>query len=199
MGGLGSGRRYRKKTLTTHMFSLDIRLLHRKGLLDPGNTFRLEYAKDGRFVVNVRVWDDETVELQYITSANGEREDISYAVPLEWTRCYFGGRRPWFICPVSGCERRVAILHGGRIFSCRHCHGLAYASQRENPVWRAHRRARKLEICLGWDKNKDGRPKGMHRRTFEKLKCEYEQYNTVAWIGLSAELERFEMFGQNVL
>jgi hypothetical protein len=50
-------------------------------------------------------------------------------VRLEWTPCNYGGQRPWFLSPVRGCSRRVAVLYGGGIFACRRCHGLNYQSQ----------------------------------------------------------------------
>ena len=68
--------------------------------------------------------------------------------------CRFGGSRPYFICPgvVNGtsCGRRVTKLYsGGRYFLCRHCYGLAYASQREDEMDRALRRANKIRMRRG--------------------------------------------------
>jgi hypothetical protein len=43
--------------------------------------------------------------------------ELEYAVHLTWTPAGFGGRRWWFVCPLSG--RRCAVLHlprGGRRF-----------------------------------------------------------------------------------
>src|SRR5690242_1091836 len=53
-------------------------------------------------------------------------------VPILWTRCKFGGGRPWFQCP---CGRRVAKLYWGlsTIYRCRHCKEAIYASQRKGP------------------------------------------------------------------
>jgi hypothetical protein len=90
---------------------------------------------------------------------------------------------------VSGCGRRAAILYGGLTFACRHCHKLVYASQRENWIWRAQRRVRKLKKRLGWEKEDGGRPKGMHRRTFERLKNKHDLAETIVWRGLAAEFE----------
>src|SRR6202020_686012 len=55
-------------------------------------------------------------------------------VPITWTSCAFGGRRPWFRCEASRngryCGRRVAILYsGGGIFACRPCQRLSYECQ----------------------------------------------------------------------
>lgn len=53
-------------------------------------------------------------------------------VALAWTPCYFGGARPWFLCP--GCSRRVAVLYAFPRFRCRLCHPvLRYASSVHAP------------------------------------------------------------------
>ncbi|CZG10327.1 TPA: hypothetical protein JBE46_02375 [Legionella pneumophila subsp. pneumophila] len=77
---------------------------------------------------------------------------MRYPFLLNWTPCRFGGERPWFICPAKGCQRRVAILYSGSIYACRHCHQLAYTSQREADYDRALRQAEKIrgEIRLGY-------------------------------------------------
>jgi hypothetical protein len=40
--------------------------------------------------------------------------------------CFVGERR-WFTCP--GCGRRCRIVYGGKLFRCRLCYRLTYASQ----------------------------------------------------------------------
>ena len=50
MGGVGSGNWYRfdKKTTTDECHSVDVRYLHRKGLLMPGRWFSLRWSRAGR-------------------------------------------------------------------------------------------------------------------------------------------------------
>lgn len=86
------------------------------------------------------VESDEYIRFQY-TQTNketDEKTEFDYKACLEWTSCYFGGRRWWFICPlvVNGqvCGRRIGSLHlaGSKYFGCRHCHNLTYESSKES-------------------------------------------------------------------
>ena len=102
------------------------------------------------------------------------------AVGLDTTACNYGGHRYWYRCPAVGCGRRAVILHGaGRYFACRLCYRLAYESQREANDDRAARRADKIRARLGWEPgilNGNGwKPKGMHRRTFERLMARHDE------------------------
>ncbi len=68
------------------------------------------------------------------TPEDGERKDFDYKVPLTSTPCPYGGRRNWFICPLSvngiHCGRRTNVLYkNGEYFGCRICHKLTYSRQ----------------------------------------------------------------------
>jgi hypothetical protein len=103
-------------------------------------------------------------------------------VPITWTACRFGGRRPWFVCSVSSvgryCGRRVAVLYGaGELFACRRCYGIAYASQQESSLYRWLRKAQKIRKRLGgssdiFDVFPD-KAKHMHWRSYERLRRIY--------------------------
>ena len=81
---------------------------------------------------------------------------MEYPVYLEWTGLHFGGS----------------------IFACRHRYKLAYQCQRETDDDRAMWRADTIRRRLGWEAgiaNPEGdKPKGMHWRTFERLKAEHD-------------------------
>jgi hypothetical protein len=108
---------------------------------------------------------------------------ISQRVPITWTDCYFGGRRPWFVCSGNTdgrhCGRRVAILYGaGAYFACRHCYGLAYETQQESARWRGFAKAQKIRMRLDGSVNLlkpfPQKPPRMHWRTYGRLQRTYE-------------------------
>jgi hypothetical protein len=191
MGGFGSGRGQGGKDTTSDMRPLDIRRLHRAGLLTPGRVFSWQWTVCGREVASIQMRSeaDRLVLIYRNRSHGGEWQPMEYPIYLEWTPCNLGGRRAWFLCPASGCRRRVAILFGGSIFACRHCHNLAYACQREADDDRAMRRADTIRRRLGWGAGianpEGGKPRGMQWRTFERLKAEYAAFANASWAGMA--------------
>jgi hypothetical protein len=69
MGGEGSGNWYRfdKKTTTGECHSVDVRYLHREGLLEPGRWFSLRWSQAGR----------ETGSIRGLVSGDGRPEQIT--------------------------------------------------------------------------------------------------------------------------
>lgn len=72
------------------------------------------------------------------TRANSTQSTYEYAVQTTFTLPSFGGRRWWWLCPLSlggaRCGRRVAKLYmpnGAAYFGCRHCYDLTYKSCQE--------------------------------------------------------------------
>jgi hypothetical protein len=104
-------------------------------------------------------------------------------VRLDRTPCNYGGERIWFLCPR--CNRRAAILYApGHLFWCRRCCQLAYSSQGEGTEDRVREKAEAIRRQLGgvpglaWPFPE--RPKGMHYRTYERLRQEYHVAERVA-------------------
>ncbi len=110
-------------------------------------------------------------------------------VALAWTPCYFGGSRPWLVCPQCGARRLRLYEHGGLI-ACRACLGLSYACRRERRRWRVVRRARKLRLRLGGGPNLllpcPERPARMHVRTFLRLVQRYGELQGVVLADMEA-------------
>jgi hypothetical protein len=187
MGGYGSGRRYGSKSTTGDYLQLDVRRLQRDGFLERRFAFNWQWTRSGEPVGNINIRPEEDrVVLSYRHRRPGQEwESKEYSVPLERRCCHYGGERVWFRCPALGCGRRVAILYGGAVYACRHCHQLAYQSQRESFSDRAARRVEAIRARLGgWGTIFDPtpwRPKGMHHTTYQRLAQEYEtaRYNSV--------------------
>jgi hypothetical protein len=105
---------------------------------------------------------------------NWPRNKRPQLIRVEWTRCHFGGRRPWFICTF--CEKRVGKLYeimGG--IACRTCANLGYASQSMGQTRRRIVKAERMRRLMG----DEGRPAvdalperlhGKHRKTHQN-KC----------------------------
>lgn len=182
MGGWGSGRWQSGRNTTSDYRALDIRHLAKEHMLVPGKGFGWQWSRDGEVIASIQIRvSEDYLTLNYRARNHGEDwQTFDYRVFLDWTACRLGGRRAWFRCPARGCGRRVAVLYGGTIFACRHCHQLAYDSQNEQWDDRVTRRAEKIRQRLGWEPgilNGNGyKPKGMHWRTFERLQAEHDAY-----------------------
>lgn len=174
MGGQGSGRFSlgRRRPTTSQRFALDARFLHRYGVLREG----------GRFSMAVEYENAPVADIDAFYTRAGVRMAASYHsrdkrpylrlddLLVEWTDCNYGGSRPWFICPRSGCERRAAVLYWGAGFACRCCLGLAYDSQNQQPLDRLSRRiAKHTAKLVVRDGLPNQRPAGMHERTYLRL------------------------------
>ena len=160
--------------------SIDVLDWYRRGYLRSPRWFSWAWTQDGERVASISVQTERhCVTLKYRSRSLGEEwSDVEQRVPVTWTACRFGGERPQFVCSVISngvyCGRSVIKLYGaGRLFACRHCYRLAYASQSETQWYRGLRRANKLRERLGGDPGMDSpfppRPKGMWRRTYERL------------------------------
>jgi hypothetical protein len=200
VGGVGSGNWYRfnKKTTTDECHSIDVRHLHRNGLLQPGHSFSLRWSRADRETGSIGgVAHDGRVIFFYRhrRGMDGDWEDVKQTVPLEWTPCNLGGERPWFICPGTGCGRRVAVLYRlGRYFLCRHCYDLTYQSQRDNKMYRALHRAQKIRERLGGSTNMTEpfpeRPKGMRHDTYMRLFWEHHEAEMEHLAGMREWLDK---------
>ena len=129
--------------------------------------------------------ESAAVVLRYRSCSSDSREwkTIEQRVPIRLTACHLGGQRPWFVCSAYSngcyCGRRAAILYcAGDLFACRRRYRLSYASQRQTPLHRGLEQARKIRMRLGGTADLLGpfpsKPKGMHRRTFQRLRARAE-------------------------
>ncbi|MFH5803521.1 hypothetical protein [Alienimonas sp. DA493] len=131
----GDWHRYDAKTAAEDCLDLDVNYLNRTGVLIDGMVGSLWWTSSAtgerRGTVGYRTTGD-LFTLSY--ARNGE--PVTLPVRLLYTTPHYGGRRPWFRCPliVAGvpCERRVGKLYlRSKLFGCRHCHDLTYRSVQE--------------------------------------------------------------------
>lgn len=189
MGGIGSGRRWQHSSASTtdEYLTIDIRKWHRENRLIPGASFYSYWGHLNKLTAFMHV----TVELSHIILTSyyldhdGEWKNIKFVISIDSTACNLGGHRLWFRCPNRGCIRRAAILYGGSIFACRHCYRLAYQSQREHAGNRAIRKADRIRERLEWGPgivNGEGlKPKGMHWKTFTRLRLAHNELANFSW------------------
>jgi hypothetical protein len=178
MGGIGSGR-WGSRPIVEHCKTVSASRLWRGGGCN-----------------GVECWpsliDDETGSAEiYFTLRDGRRQQQSVA--LTSTPCHLGGRRWWFVCPLSG--RRVGTLHlppDGTMFASRQAHRLGYRSQRIGPLDTAHARLARLYAKLdaqyhGWLGPPPPRPQGMHRETYLRLLARIEDEKLAFIAGCSPQ------------
>jgi hypothetical protein len=156
---------------------------------------------DGERVASINVETQyHSVMLKYRSRSYGEDwSDVEQRIAVAWTPCRFGGERPWFVCSVRSngvyCGRRVTKLYrAGRLFACRNCYRLAYASQQESLLHRGLGKSRKIRMRLGGSPNMSeefpDKPKGMHWRTYERLRSVHDVADERSTIGLRSFVER---------
>lgn len=170
-------------------FRLDIRELRRHGRLEPGTAFSWHWSRGGEPAgsIGVRVETGRLVLRYTWTPSGGAATDVECPIGIVETPCHYGGTRPWFVCPRCG-GRCAVVYFGGRVYACRKCLDIAYASQSEDQTARLWRKQRKIERKLSggageW--NRWQKPKGMHQATFDRLRqqvyeCESEREKILA-------------------
>lgn len=180
MGGPGSGNRLRfgRRDTCEASYRVDIRYMRKAGLLRKGSIGTLSWSRGGEQTgwIRYRVYPN-SLELDYKTRTNGgEWKSVNEFVPLVQQPQPFGGNRLYLRCPA--CERLCLVLYGGARFRCRQCQGLAYASQQENAIGRLCGRSERIRQRLGdaggFDDPFPPRPKGMHAKTYLRLRSEGE-------------------------
>ena len=123
------------------------------------------------------------IEKMYVTRYWIKLELYNQVVPqqirVSWTRCHFGGARPWLHCPF--CQRRVARLFNGMGgYFCRVCVGNPiYESQRRSMKARAYLQAYRLRQRLGGSRPVldpvPERPYRMKRVTYSRISARIQR------------------------
>ena len=151
----------RKRGLVGHQSPVDVGELNRAGAFS-----------GGPFWFPFRQLTTDKFSMEYRGSEWPE-DRPAQRVHVRWTHCYFGGMRPWLVCP---CGKRVAKLYPGfgQYLGCRNCVYLTYQSQLRSQKGRVYRKAEEIRWQL-WDNGRPGvdplpnRPYRMHRKRFAEL------------------------------
>jgi hypothetical protein len=185
MGGPGSGNRLWRRTrpdLVEDAFALDLSALIRARRIVPGTVAvgQWEVRMPARnHCMNIRYNADladlaaASLVLEFSSTRTERRQRINLAV----TEPHLGGIRLWFLCPITGQRARVLYLPDGqREFASREAHKLSYRSQGESHLLRSINQAQNVRARLGGELSIHSlfpsRPRGMHRRTYERLREE---------------------------
>ena len=112
---------------------------------------------------------------RYLVLIEMYNQTVPQQIRISWTRCHLSGWRPWMHCPY--CEKRVAKLlksMGG--YCCRACIGNPlYACQAKSTYGRRHFEICKIRLQLSGNASLlepfPERPRGMHRKTYNRLKA----------------------------
>ncbi len=130
-----------------------------------------------------------TVICQWRSDSSEDLQSMERIVFIENTNCAYGGSRPWFVCP--DCGRRVAIVMLQKpTVACRHCLKLTYASCNEDQIDRSWRRRDKIKAKLGGDdKGIYLKPKGMHQRTWQRLRWQHQNAELQGWEWMESRLD----------
>ena len=132
------------KTEADNLKKIDISWLNRQNLLRGWRSDQITWTnghtgdKSSIGIDVVLSENEKYARLHYTqTEHSGEKKDFDYRIPIVTTPCNYGGKRYWFICPLSKngqyCGKRVRVLYkAGDYFACRHCYNLTYSARNEN-------------------------------------------------------------------
>lgn len=196
MGGSGSGRPYETVKLDQGL-KLKIDWLMRNNFIEKGLwragtlswscVHTREPSSKISYQANLIDADDLWIRLIYTnTNYLGERRDIDYKIRIVTTQPHYGGHRYWFLCPHTG--KRCGVLYsmaGRPYFTSRHAHKLKYQSQSRSHMQRVGDKMHSLRAKI-----EDGKPKGMHWKTYDRLCDELEDLEYTFLMPLVEKLQR---------
>jgi len=111
--------------------SLDVRELYRVGAF---NDYWVTFSEPSFRWPGIR----NLRAVHYMLYIELRNQTVPQEIRVSWTRCNYGGFRPWLHCP---CGTRVARLFKGfGGYFCRPCCG--------NPIYESQRRSRKARLYL---------------------------------------------------
>lgn len=183
MGGYSSGRyRVRNRAAIDGLIRLDIRVMRRRGFLQPGaivsGSLSWNRAGTGEHTgsvsVSVNLADPQNGFLDINFRLDGDPR--SQRVALATCPMRFGGSRYYFLCPRRSARCEVLPMLGG-VFASRQAHRVTYQSQSNDQMSRLREKSWKLEKRL-WPEGDRPRPRGANRArlldTWERADTAFE-------------------------
>jgi hypothetical protein len=164
MGGFGSGWRRARTDVVEDCLFVSISDLVRKKIIIPGSLTHgvLAWSRGGEqpharanYEADLRTDKHAAIHLRYRLD---DRSESTY-VWLRYTVPQYGGRRWWFVCPLTG--NRVAKLYlplGKNRFASRQAYSLGYSSSRKS-----RSKSKTLDVLLRYiakmrEKNQSRKP-----------------------------------------
>lgn len=196
MGGQGSGGWNLKYEYTTSdLFRLDVNQLREQGYFDWPFQRQMTWSTNGIVQLDLKVrYERGMLHLRDATTLREpEADPFAQEIELASRTSAVGGETALFKCPRCHSVRAHLYLYH-TVFICRECAGLTYRSRRERKSTRAFRKWTKLSKMLGGIKMDEWysapRPKGMHNRTFERLKIEISEIENDIHLEFGEPLKR---------
>lgn len=157
-----------RRSLTTGRGALTVRDVKRLKLTSPG-VHSIKWP-NGNTVTAEGI--GSVIQIRYAVNGQSHSDRIG----LHRTSCNYGGERLFLICPK--CDRPRTTLYAAAPFACRVCHNLAYPSENALPLFRAYDTGQDIAHKLAGrfvtlDEPFPDRPKGMHRKTYERKRAKW--------------------------
>jgi hypothetical protein len=184
VGGTGSGNfsLWRsRRGLVEHALVLDIAVLARAARLRPGSVMEGQWSLAAplgprclaiQYSSNLTNLADANMTVSFRFRGVERRQTVR----VVGTAPHLGGIRLWFVCPITDQQTRILYLPpGAERFASREAHSLAYRSQGESDLFRMITQAQNIRARLKGSLSIRApfppRPRGMHQRTYERLRA----------------------------
>ena len=218
IGGPGSGRYgvfgEKRKLTADESVSLDILDVYEDGKItqrgwSPETSFGLP-----RYYKNIRVSKQVDGQLHFVICVYDTQRPVSdirtfdFQTGIEWTDCYFGGDRPWFICQCGRRVRKLFLPPDERVLLCSVCWNLGYlSSQRSrytdfkmmNCARHLQNNSRSRGVPMDLWGEMPSKPKRMRWRTYRRLEFDHFRALLCATEAECLRLERMNRQTENLL
>ena len=194
--------RFRQRTCFQDGLKLDINKLARKGMLQPEARVSCTYSWSNSYTGEQTASALITAQLQ--TERAGwfriQMGELDQWIDLVSQPRHFGGRQWYFKSPIT---HRCSVLWmppGARRFCGRHEWGrhIAYASQFDTPIDRAHRgkakiKAKLIGTCNPEEWDLPPKPKWMRWLTYDRHLQKFDHYEGILQQQCALSLNRFKI------